>query len=74
MLSGRVPFSAENQLDLLQKISYEKPVSLRHKYPHFPIICDEILARALHKQPEGRYPDMAALGRTSKLHRSNSAL
>lgn len=61
MFSGRLPISARNQLELLQKISYEAHKPLRQIYPHFPLVCDEILARALHKQAEGRYANMAEM-------------
>lgn len=61
MFTGRLPFTAPNQLELLQKISYAEHRPLRQIYPHFPLVCDEILTRALHKQAIGRYPDMASL-------------
>jgi serine/threonine protein kinase/Flp pilus assembly protein TadD len=63
MFSGHLPFTAGNQLDLLQKISYAEHKPLRQIYPHFPLVCDEILARALHKQAEGRYPSMADMAK-----------
>ena len=60
MLTGRVPFYADNPLELLQAIYHEQPKPLRQSHKHFPPIADEIIARALHKQPQGRYPSMTA--------------
>ncbi|HZM12491.1 MAG TPA: serine/threonine-protein kinase, partial [Candidatus Limnocylindrales bacterium] len=60
MLSGRVPFYADNPLELLQAIYHEQPKPLRNTHRHFPPIADQVIARALHKQPQGRYPTMAA--------------
>jgi serine/threonine protein kinase len=60
MLVGRVPFYADNPLELLQAIYHELPKPVRQTHPHYPPIADQIIARALHKQPQGRYPDMDA--------------
>jgi serine/threonine protein kinase/Flp pilus assembly protein TadD len=60
MLAGRVPFYADNPLELLQAIYHEHPKPLRHTHPHYPPIVDQIIARALYKQPHGRYPNMQA--------------
>ncbi len=60
MLAGRVPFYADNPLELLQAIYHEQPKPLRHYHPHFPPIADQIIARALNKLPQGRYPTMTA--------------
>ena len=42
MLAGRVPFYADNPLELLQAIYNEQPKPLRHYHPHFPPIVDQI--------------------------------
>lgn len=60
MLVGRVPFYSDNPLELLQAIYHEPPKPLRHTHPHYPPIVDQIIARALHKQRHGRYPNMDA--------------
>jgi len=60
MLAGRVPFYADNPLELLQAIYHEHPKPIRHTHPHYPPIVDQIIARALYKQPHGRYPNMEA--------------
>jgi serine/threonine protein kinase/Flp pilus assembly protein TadD len=60
MLLGRVPFYANNPLELLNAIYHEQPKPVRHTHPHYPLITDQIIARALHKQPQGRYPTMDA--------------
>lgn len=58
MLVGRVPFYADNPLQLLQAIYHEQPKPLRQTYPHYPPIVDQIITRALHKHRQGRYPNM----------------
>src|SRR5271165_1935982 len=60
MLAGRVPFYADNPLELLQAIYHEQPKPLRHYHPHFPPIVDQMIGRALNKLPHGRYPNMQA--------------
>ena len=58
MLLGRVPFYADNPLELLQAIYHEQPKPLRQTHPHYPPIVDQIIVRALHKHRQGRYPNM----------------
>jgi non-specific serine/threonine protein kinase len=60
MLSGIVPFYANNTMDLLQAICSAEPKPLTQLRPHFPSIADQVIARALHKLPGKRYPNMAA--------------
>ena len=58
MLAGRVPFYADNPLELLQAIYSEQPRPLRHYHPHFPPIAGHVIARALNKLRTARYPSM----------------
>ena len=60
MLTGQLPFFATNTLELVQAICGSRPKPLSQLRLDFPAIADQIIDRALHKQPAGRYPDMAA--------------
>lgn len=56
MLTGRVPFTAGDVMELLQRVIRDVPVppsELRHELPKE---LDEVILRALSKSPEDRYP------------------
>ncbi len=59
-LTGRVPYPAdEPAAAMFAHISAEPPRASAHK-PTLPPAVDDIIARALAKQPAQRYPDCAA--------------
>jgi serine/threonine protein kinase/Flp pilus assembly protein TadD len=66
MVSGQVPFFADNTLDLLHAICNVQHKPLSQFFPHFPPIADQIIDHCLNKKAEGRYPDMAALAEDLK--------
>jgi serine/threonine protein kinase len=55
LLVGRRPFEAEGMSELIHKIVYASPPPLGKFRPELPIVLDDIVARALAKQPERRY-------------------
>ncbi len=55
LLVGRRPFEAEGMSELIHKIVYASPAPLGKFRPELPIVLDDIVARALAKQPERRY-------------------
>ena len=55
LLVGRRPFEAEGMSELIHKIVYASPPPLGKFRPELPIAVDDIVARALAKQPERRY-------------------
>jgi len=57
LLTGRKPFSGEGATTILYKIVHEQPESANAIRKSLPAAIDKILARALSKAPEGRYPD-----------------
>ncbi|HJW74805.1 MAG TPA: protein kinase, partial [Thermoleophilia bacterium] len=59
MLSGRLPFAAENDVALALKHASEPPPALASVVPGLPVELDRITARALAKDPETRYQTAA---------------
>ena len=57
MLTGRVPFDAESAVTIALKQVSEAPVPPRELNPSIPLELEQIVLRALDKDPAGRYPD-----------------
>ncbi|MCA9873380.1 MAG: protein kinase, partial [Anaerolineales bacterium] len=63
MLTGRQPFTGESTAALLYKHAHEPAPPLRDLNAALPSACDEVIQRALAKQPDARYAhagDLAA--------------
>ncbi len=61
LLTRRHPFHAENIPAILLRITMETPPRLRDLCPGLPPELTDIVARALAKRPEDRYPDCGEL-------------
>ncbi len=61
MLTGRVPFMGDGYGEVMLKHVNQAPPSARSLVPSLPPAVDEILARALAKQPAARFQRMADL-------------
>ncbi|MGD9316395.1 MAG: serine/threonine-protein kinase, partial [Anaerolineae bacterium] len=61
MLSGALPFTADTPVAVLLKHMSDAPPSIRMRVPDLPAALDEVLDRALAKNPEDRYPSGADL-------------
>jgi tRNA A-37 threonylcarbamoyl transferase component Bud32 len=61
MLAGELPFTADTPVAVLLKHMSDSPPPLGMRAPDLPPALDEILERALAKNPEDRYPSGAAL-------------
>ncbi len=61
LLTGRLPFIAENQYDLIQKISNSPPTPLQEVRRDIPPAIIRIVDRCLCKQAEDRYTSWAEL-------------
>ncbi len=59
LLTGRMPFEAENSYILIQKILNEEPTGIRNLRPMLPPRLEKIVARAMHKKLEERYLHMS---------------
>jgi serine/threonine protein kinase len=61
LLTGRVPFTGANALEIILQTMQAQPISPRERNPEVPEPVAEIVLRALSKQPEARYATMAEL-------------
>ena len=63
LLTGKLPFRAENSVAMINKILNEDPVPIESLRPDLPEKLVEIVNRAMHKDPKVRYAswfDMAS--------------
>lgn len=61
MVTGRLPFTADNQLALISMHVSKRAPSPRLYVPQLPDGVENVMYRALEKQPEMRYSDATAL-------------
>lgn len=61
LLSGRLPFSADNQYELIKKIAKDPPAPLAELRPELPEAVVRIIDRCLQKKSSDRYPDWAEM-------------
>ncbi len=55
MVTGRLPFTAENQLVVVSMHMYQRPPSPRSIAPHISSQVEQVIYKALEKKPEQRY-------------------
>src|SRR5919202_4849466 len=61
MLTGRVPFAADNPLATAMQHITQQPLPPRALVPTLPAAVDGVVLKALHKDPRGRFHSGAAL-------------
>jgi serine/threonine-protein kinase len=61
LLVGEPPFVADDDFSLIDMHVHEEPVRLCTVDPALPSALDELIARALEKNPRDRYPDAATM-------------
>ena len=61
MLTGRVPFAADNPLATAMQHITQQPIPPRMLVPTLPAAVDGVVLKALHKDPRGRFHSGAAL-------------
>jgi predicted Ser/Thr protein kinase len=59
--AGTPPFVKDSAVAVIHSHLVEAPPSLTADRPHLPTAVDDVIATALAKQPEARYPTCAAL-------------
>src|SRR6187399_1609763 len=64
VLTGKLPFSAKSPMEYIQKHVTEPIIPLSERVPErrFPRELDEVLARALSKQPDSRFQTAGEFG------------
>jgi serine/threonine protein kinase len=72
MLTGEPPFRGGSPLAVLWKHVFELPIPPSHLNPTITPPVEQIILRALHKDPQQRFPDAKALAQayTNALHSS----
>jgi serine/threonine protein kinase/tetratricopeptide (TPR) repeat protein len=61
MLTGRVPFNESSLMETLQAQIHQKPQPLRYFKPEIPINVENVILRALSKNPDHRQANAALL-------------
>ncbi len=69
MLAGRLPFEADTRVALVVKHLQEEPPPLHRFNSNVPATMAAIVARAMEKDPAGRYPHADALGQALREYR-----
>jgi serine/threonine protein kinase len=59
-LSGELPFQGETAEAILDQHVNAPPPSLRAKFPTFPLALENVIRKALEKDPSRRYPSIEA--------------
>jgi serine/threonine-protein kinase len=61
MVTGQIPFDAESALNIALKHISEDPQPPRELVPHLPQPVEDVILRALAKEPEARFPTARAM-------------
>jgi serine/threonine protein kinase len=56
LLTGKLPFRAENSVSMINKILNEDPIPIESLRPDLPERLVQIVKKAMHKDPKVRYP------------------
>lgn len=63
LLTGRRPFDGDTYTTILYKILHEDPTPLREYYPVCPPELESVIMKALAKNPDDRFVDLAGMAR-----------
>ncbi len=63
LATGQLPFQADTAMNVVLKHLYEEPPPLSSLRPDLPPLMDEVVQRALRKEPEQRYASAGELAR-----------
>ncbi|MFQ5674658.1 MAG: protein kinase [bacterium] len=66
LFAGQLPFSGEFELSVLYGILNEEPKPIREVNPELPVALEDIIGKALAKEPEKRYASFPDLVRDLK--------
>jgi formylglycine-generating enzyme required for sulfatase activity/tetratricopeptide (TPR) repeat protein len=61
LVTGRVPFDSDTPMAVLTKHVYEVPPSARTLNPDLPVAVEQVLQKALQKDPSARYQTAAEM-------------
>lgn len=63
MLTGRVPFQGDNPVGIALSHVQKEPVPVTEINPRIPVCLEEVVSRAMQKQPADRYRSAAEMAR-----------
>ncbi|RYG73786.1 serine/threonine protein kinase [bacterium] len=61
LLTGRVPFTDASDFELMRAHLEKAPASIRHFVPSLPAALDDVIAKALAKDPNDRFQNVTEL-------------
>ncbi|MBI4616725.1 MAG: protein kinase [Planctomycetes bacterium] len=61
-LTGVPPFEGSDSVELVNRIVCEEPIGVRERRPEVPEALAAVVARAMAKDPEARYPSASEMG------------
>jgi eukaryotic-like serine/threonine-protein kinase len=67
LLTGELPFQGENLSGLLYQITQVKPPALKSLDPKIPLACEQIVDKALAKNPDERFKTAGQMSRVLRL-------
>jgi serine/threonine-protein kinase len=67
LLTGELPFHGENLSSLLYQITQVRHPSVRSYNPKIPRVCEQILDKALAKDPKDRFSNAEEMERIIRL-------
>ena len=59
MLAGRLPFLGKTRSEVLRELHFAEPPSIESLRADVPTRLRDVVAKALHKKPADRFPDMS---------------
>jgi len=71
MLSGRLPFKGEHEASILYSVVHEEPKPLKAFKPDLPAELQQIVSRALKKNPDARYSSAAEVLKDLRKYRDS---
>lgn len=70
LLTGHLPFAGDSDLALLYSIVHQKPEPVQNLAPHVSVELQQIIMKALEKEPAKRYQHMDEMLNDLKIHQS----
>ena len=71
MLSGRIPFKGDHEASILYSVVHEEPKPLKAFKPDLPAELQQIVSRALKKNPDARYSSAAEVLKDLRKYRDS---
>jgi len=71
MLAGELPFKGEYDVSVIHSILHEEPKSLKIRKPPIPVELQQIVSRALKKNPDARYSSAEDILKELKVYKKS---